>query len=138
KECNEDKRRDEGTPTDPPREPTLEDVPEEYRDPSQYGEGTDWYDEMLRTAPMQTHTVNVSTGTHTVLSSMTATYFNQQGVMLNTGMERFSFRANTEFRPIKGLKLGFNTAPSFQNDKNTRANRDGSRQILVLGMIASP
>ncbi|WEK34214.1 MAG: TonB-dependent receptor [Candidatus Pseudobacter hemicellulosilyticus] len=134
----EDKRRYEGTAGDPPREPTLEDVPEEYRNPAQYGAGTDWYDLMLRTAMIQNHTIQISTGTDKLLSAITASYFNQEGVMLNTGMERFSFRANNEFRPHKRVKLGFNFAPSFQNDKNTRAPLDGNRQILVLGMIASP
>lgn len=114
------------------------DIPEDYRDPARYGKGTDWYDALLRTAPIQNHSINVTSGTEKVLSSITATYFNQEGTMRNTGMERFSFRANNEFRPNNKIKLGFNIAPSYQIDKNTRGNTDGNRQILVLGLINSP
>lgn len=113
-------------------------VPADYADPSKYGEGTDWYDALLRTAPMNNYTFNISTGTEKVATSVTATYFNQEGVMLNTGMERFSFRANTEYRPVDGLRIGFNISPTYQVDKNTTGNTDGNRQILGLGIISSP
>lgn len=113
-------------------------IPADYADPSKYGEGTDWYDALLRTAPINNYTFNISSANDKVSTSITGTYFTQDGVMKNTGVERFSFRANTEFRPIDGLKIGFNIAPSYQIDKNTTGNTDGNRQILGLGIIASP
>ncbi len=116
----------------------LAEVPEDYRSPEQYGEGTDWYNTLLRTAPIQNYSLNVSSGTEKALSSNSATYFKQQGVLQNTGMERFSFRSNNTFTPGSKVKFGFNVAPTYQIDDNTRGNLDGNRQVLVGGAISSP
>ncbi|NML21742.1 TonB-dependent receptor [Pseudoflavitalea sp. G-6-1-2] len=111
----------------------------EYINPEEYGKGTDWYDEVLRTAPMQNLSLNVSSGAEKSSANITATYFKQDGVMLNTGMERFSFRANTEFRPLDRLKFGLNIAPTYQRNHNiTDGTTDGNRQIISLASMASP
>lgn len=73
-------------------------VPADYANPDQYGEGTNWYNALLRTAPMQSISVNLSSGTDKVSSSSTLSYFNQDGVLLNTNMKRYAFRSNNECR----------------------------------------
>lgn len=113
-------------------------IPADYANPDQYGKGTDWYDAILRTAPIQDYSLNISTGTDKVSSSTTLSYFDQQGVLLNTGMKRFSFRSNNEFRPNDRLKIGLNIAPTYQIDHNTRNNTDGSRQVIGNATTASP
>src|SRR6218665_1610565 len=113
-------------------------VPAEYRNPEQYGGGTDWYKALLREAPIQNYNLNISTGTEKLLSSTSVTYFNQQGVLLNNGMQRGSFRSNNEYRPTNRIKLGFNINPTYQVDRNTRGSLDGNRQILVGALISSP
>jgi TonB-linked SusC/RagA family outer membrane protein len=116
----------------------LAEIPLDYRNPEQYGAGTDWYNELLRTAPMSNYSLNISTGTDKILSSNTLTYFTQDGVLTNTGMQRFSFRSNNEYTLSSKVKFGFNVSPTYQIDKNTRGNLDGNRQILVGGEISSP
>lgn len=116
----------------------LAEVPADYQNPAQYGEGTDWYNELLRTAPIQNYNLNISSGTDKVLSSNSLTYFKQDGVLRNTGMQRFSFRSNNQYTPSSKVKFGFNIAPTYQIDNNTRGNLDGNRQILVGGEISSP
>ncbi|WP_198673914.1 TonB-dependent receptor [Chitinophaga alhagiae] len=117
----------------------LAEIPADYANPLQYGEGTDWYDALLRTAPISNYSLNISTGTEKVLSSTTLTYFNQQGVMYNTGMQRFSLRSNNEFRPNDKLKLGLNLAPTYQQDNNTRSTTlDNNRQAVSGALISSP
>jgi TonB-linked SusC/RagA family outer membrane protein len=118
----------------------LAEVPDDYKNPEQYGEGTDWYDALLRTAPIQNYSLTISTGTEKVLSSNTFTYFKQEGVLENTEMSRFSFRSNNEYNPAKFLKIGFNVAPTYQIDYNTTAALDAvtGRPILVGAQISSP
>ncbi len=84
-----------------------------YQNPSQYGEGTDWYDVLLRNAPIQNISVSLNTGRDKISTSAVASFFNQDGVLHNSNYKRFSLRLNTEFRPWEKIKLGFNIAPNY-------------------------
>lgn len=95
------------------REPTLDDIPEVYRNPELIGKGTDWYDEVLRVAPMSDIGVSVTGGNDKIRTFVSAGYFNQGGVMLNTKFDRFSLRANTEADITDRLKIGINVAPTM-------------------------
>ncbi|MFB5947044.1 SusC/RagA family TonB-linked outer membrane protein [Albibacterium profundi] len=129
KEAISDKIRfDEG------REPTLEDIPEVYRNPELIGDGTDWYDEVTRVASMSDINLNVSGGSENIRTYVSAGYFNQEGVMLNTGFERFSLRANVNADVAEKLNLGFNIAPSLAY---TRGGVRGQGRDEGFG-IASP
>ncbi|HEV2483301.1 MAG TPA: TonB-dependent receptor [Puia sp.] len=120
-----------GTPT----------IPQDYANPSQYGAGTDWYNKVVRTAPIEDYAVNLSSGNEKVSSSTTFNYFDQQGVLYNTGVQRFAFRSNNEYRPISRIKVGLNLAPTYQIDHNTRGGAlaiNGNRQVLSGAEISSP
>lgn len=117
----------------------LAEIPEDYSNPEQYGEGTDWYSILLRQgAPIQNYSLSVTSNSEKYSTAVTAGYFNQQGVLLNTGYQRFSFRANNEFRPHERITLGFNIAPTLQLDHNTLTNTDGQRQVIDGAFITSP
>ncbi len=108
KEAIEDKIRfEEG------REPTLNDIPEEYRNPAALGEGVDWYDAVLRVAPMSDINVSLSGGNENIRSFVSAGYLNQSGTMLNTGFDRFSVRANVDGNISNKLKVGINLSPTL-------------------------
>jgi TonB-linked SusC/RagA family outer membrane protein len=116
-------------------------VPADYANPDQYGAGTDWYSEILRTAPIENYSVNISSGNEKLSSSTTFNYFNQSGVLVNTGVKRFAFRTNNEYRPAKWVKIGMNLAPTYQIDHNTRGGNlaiNGNRQIVSGAEISSP
>ena len=95
------------------REPTMDDIPEAYRNPSALGEGVDWYDEVTRVAPMSDLNVSFSGGNEHIRSFVSAGYLNQTGVMLNSGFDRFSIRANVEANVSEKLKIGVNIAPTL-------------------------
>ncbi len=117
----------------------LAEIPEDYANPDQYGKGTDWYDVLFdKGAPIQSYSLSVQGGNEKISTAVSAGYFNQQGILLNTGYQRYSFRANTEYRPNKRLTLGFNVAPSLQLDHNTLINTDGQRQVIDGAFITSP
>ena len=114
-------------------------IPDDYKNPEQYGEGTDWFDVLFDPgAPIQNYSLSVLGNSEKVSVGVTAGYFNQKGILLNTGYQRYSFRANTEYRPNKRVTLGFNVAPSLQLDHNTLINTDGQRQVIDGAFITSP
>ncbi|WP_432708528.1 SusC/RagA family TonB-linked outer membrane protein [Pedobacter sp.] len=91
---------------------TDNDIPEPFRNPAQYGEGTNWYNEILQTAPQSNVDVNVSGGSENSRYAVSVGYLNQEGTLRYTGFERFSVRVNTETNIGKKLKIGFNLAPT--------------------------
>jgi TonB-linked SusC/RagA family outer membrane protein len=116
-------------------------VPAEYSNPSVYGEGTDWFEELIRTAPIQTATLSVMGGGNKSKTAVTAGYFKQDGVLHNSGYERFSLRANNEFSLGK-VTLGLNVAPTYQINNNMPATDGGGfgsgGGVIIQALLASP
>lgn len=111
-------------------------VPDVYQNPQQYGEGTDWYRELTRSAPIQNYSLSLSTGKDNFTSAIFLNYFAQEGVIKNSNFKRISLRANNDYKVNDYVTLGLNVAPVMQifNNQNT----DGDRQILSAAMIADP
>lgn len=82
--------------------------PDEYT-PAQlasFGEGTDWQSEVLRTAAMQEHHLGLSGGTaHGTRYYAALDYLSQQGIVLNTNLQRYSLRLNLDQQIGKRLRL---------------------------------
>lgn len=110
-----------------------------YQNPEQYGEGTDWYDVLLRNARIQDHSITLSSRTEKVGVTAVAGFFEQEGVMLNTKFNRYSLRINTDFKVNDYTKIGLNVAPNYVSDNNF--NTDGSlwgRGILQSALLTTP
>lgn len=88
-------------------------VPVEYRKPSKYGIGTDWFDEVTRVAPMHNYDVSVANGTDKVRSLFSLGYFDQQGTVLNTGFRRYSMKGVIDADITKKLTVGLSVAPTY-------------------------
>lgn len=112
----------------------LSEMPEEWQNPSQWGEGTNWFKEVLQTAPTQEFNVAVSGGTGRIRSYFSGGYYNQTGILLNSGYQRYSLRANLETNLTDRLTLGLNLAPSYsirhlaEEGGNARSGGFGSTQ----------
>ncbi|MBM6993752.1 MAG: TonB-dependent receptor [Prevotella sp.] len=72
------------------------------------GEGTDWQDAVLRTAVQQSHELSVNGATDKSRYAFSANYTDQQGIVLNSGFQRYNFHTNVEWELQKNLKLGVN------------------------------
>ncbi|RSK46397.1 SusC/RagA family TonB-linked outer membrane protein [Hymenobacter perfusus] len=57
------------------------------------GRGTDWQDELVRTAAVQEHHLSLGGGTATTRYYAAADYLNQQGVVLTSRLRRYAARA---------------------------------------------
>lgn len=84
---------------------------EDYRDIFQY----DWQDEILRTALQHNHNIRITGGTEGVRYNASVSYYNQDGILLNSGYERFHARANTVVKRDKlDISLTTNYSRSIQ------------------------
>jgi len=114
-------------------------IPAEYQNPSQYGEGTNWYRLLTRTAPIQNYDVSIQSATEKSSSTAIFGYQEQQGVLINTGTRLFSGRINKDITLANGkLKMGFNMAPSYRLDHNNRLATDGVGGLFERVFEASP
>lgn len=114
-------------------------VPAEFQNPSQYeGKNNDWYDALLRKAPIQSYSLSINSNTDRLSTSIVAGVFNQQGVVLNNVYKRFSFRMNTEYSITDNLKVGFNVAPSYVFDNTPRTDGDRGTGILFNALHTWP
>ncbi len=56
--------------------------------------GTDWINEVYRAALTQNHNISVSGRTDNINYFVSGSYYDQEGVMVNSGFRRYSLRAN--------------------------------------------
>jgi len=95
------------------REPTDADIPEEYRNPEQYGEGTNWFQTITGSAPVQNYNVSIDGGSETIKSRLSMGYFNQEGLIHSTGFERYSATARISSNVTEKLQVGLNLRPTY-------------------------
>ena len=119
-------------------------IPAEYQgDVSRYGEGTNWFDLLTKTAPVQSYSLNAFSGRENSSSAIMLNYQEQEGVVINTGTRLFSLRLNQDISLANNkLKLGVNLAPSYRMDHNNRLSSDGNsgyyQRIFESSPLVSP
>lgn len=114
-------------------------VPDIFQDPSQYeGKTNDWYDALLRTAPVQSYNLTITSSRDKVNTAIVAGVFDQQGVVLNNEYKRYSLRMNTDYDVSEKVRIGFNIAPSYVFDNTPRTDGDRGTGILFNALHTWP
>ncbi len=83
-------------------------VPPELNNPAQFGEGTDWQNEITRLAFSHNHNISFSNGTDKLTYFLSVNNTNQEGIVHKTSFKRTSLRLNTSYKAKKWLKIGEN------------------------------
>lgn len=79
----------------------------EVFDPASFGEGTNWQEEIYsNSAITNNHTISASGGGEKTTYYISGNYMNQEGIYLNSGLERYQVRVNLENQLSKRLKVG--------------------------------
>jgi TonB-linked SusC/RagA family outer membrane protein len=92
-------------------------IPEMFMNPGSLGKGTDWQDEVFTTAPIQNYQLSVSGGNDKTQFFVSGAYFKQDGIVMNTGFDRYSARVNLDNKVSDRIKIGLNLTPSFSSNK---------------------
>lgn len=70
------------------------------------GSGTDWQDAVLQTGVQQNHELSINGSTDRGRYAFSANYTDQQGIIINTGFQRYNFHLNADWELQKNWKLG--------------------------------
>lgn len=79
-----------------------------YADPATWGEGTNWLDELLGSAPMYNIAVSYAGSSEKSNYYVSGNYFDQDGIVLNTGFKRYTLQLNSDHTLSDRVQLGNN------------------------------
>jgi TonB-linked SusC/RagA family outer membrane protein len=114
-------------------------VPVQFQNPSEYRDkDNDWYGALLRTAPIQSYNLTVTSNKENLSTAIVAGIFNQDGVVLNNNYKRYSLRMNTDYKLSDKVKVGFNIAPQYVFDNTPRTDGDRGTGILFNALHTWP
>ncbi len=92
-------------------------------------ENTDWQDEIYRAGNTQNHQLSVSGGSENVNYYISGTYFNQEGIVVNSDFEKIQFLANVDAKVNDRLRIGLNSISSRSEQDGVSTQSTGSDAI---------
>ena len=95
-----------------------------YSDPSLLGKGTNWQDAIFQTAWQQEHQVSAEGGTDKINYFVSGSYTDQDGTIIGSDFNRYSFRVNLTAQLKKWFKLGLNATYSKTAESLKLADSD--------------
>lgn len=103
--------------------------------PESLGEGTNWQKEIFRQATIHNVQLTLSGGNDKVRYMTSGGYFKQNGIILNSDFERYSFRVNLEAQASKKFKMGINLTPAYTISNPTNSEGGWSTGGIVLSAL---
>ncbi|MBU1822351.1 MAG: SusC/RagA family TonB-linked outer membrane protein, partial [Bacteroidetes bacterium] len=100
---------------------------------------TDWQDQIFQTAPIQNHVLTLSGGNAKTRYSVSGNYFAQDGIILNSGTDRGSFRFGLD-QDVSN-RFSFSThfvGTRFTFDNNGANNGHRGNNILSAAIVSPP
>ncbi|MGN6605087.1 MAG: SusC/RagA family TonB-linked outer membrane protein [Ginsengibacter sp.] len=100
--------------------------------------GIDWQDAIFRTAPIQNHTLTFSGSGGKTNYSLSANYYKQEGIIINSGVQRGSFRLNLDHELKSWLKLSTNLDISRREQFSVPVNNGRRGNNMFSGALSAP
>ncbi|MFT4033375.1 MAG: TonB-dependent receptor [Siphonobacter sp.] len=104
-----------------------------YADPSSLGQGTNWQKLIFRDAPIQSHQLTINGGSEKTQMAVSLNYFNQYGIIVNSGFKRYSLRLNMDHKVSNKIKIGTSILGTYSINN---AAITGSTTIGDQGVIS--
>ncbi len=112
--------------------------PDTYPNPSSYGEGTDWQDIVFRTGSTQNHKISASGGKENFRFYSSLSYFDQEGIIINSNYKHYTGLLNLDFDAGKNVKVGtrmYFYRSSKDGVKTQESSGGGSNTGVVSGAL---
>ena len=107
-----------------------------YADPSILGVGTNWQDEIFRTAFQHQHQISAQGGSDKVQYFVSGSYMNQEGTIIGSKFDRFSVRTNIDAQLKSWFKLGLSATYANTNDDLKLA--DSNEGLIYYSLTTLP
>lgn len=112
---------------------TMDGNPPVFENPSSFGEGTDWQEEIFRPAPIQNLHFGVRGGTSKTNYAISGGYFSQEGIVLGSGLNRGDIRLNFDSNISKKIEAGASVYIA-----ETKNDEHDTSLISAAAIVASP
>jgi TonB-dependent starch-binding outer membrane protein SusC len=104
--------------------------------------GTNWFKEITRNAPIQSHNISVSGAGEGSRFLLSLNYFNQQAITKYQYFKRITARLNSEFTIAKGVRIGENIQIFGTNanapGQSTSGDRNNNQENSVIAQTFRP
>ena len=107
-----------------------------YGDPSLLGVGTNWQDAIFRTALQHQHQVSAQGGSEKVKYYVSGSYMDQDGTLIGSSFNRYSFRTNLDAELKPWLKIGLNA--TYSSTKDDLKLADSNQGIINYSLTTPP
>jgi len=98
--------------------------------------GTDWQDVIFRNAPVQNYTVTFTGSSDKTKYSLSGNYYDQEGIIISSGVKRGSVRLNLDHEMKSWLTMGVNLQLSRRERFSVNSD-NGFRGTGILSAAAS-
>jgi TonB-linked SusC/RagA family outer membrane protein len=102
------------------------------------GKGTDWQDELFRSAPTQNYQLSFSGGDEKTSYAISGGYFDQQGIIIHSDFKRYSLRLNLDRQLSKTFKVGTHMSGSHTITKSPPTDVGDRLGVITGAMKMNP
>jgi TonB-linked SusC/RagA family outer membrane protein len=107
----------------------------EFANPELLGEGTNWQDEIFKTAAQQSHQLSFSGAKDNTDYYISTGIVNQDGTVLGNDYKRYNIRANINSQVKSWFKVGGTMAGSYSFQNTSLSNNTG---IIYTALLSAP
>jgi len=110
----------------------------EWANPESLGEGTDWQDELFRTAKIENYQLSWGGGSENSTFYASGGYYKREGIVIGSNFDRYTFRLNTDHKIGKRFRVGNSLQVSATSEDIIPNNQDLQSGVLGRGIRQIP
>lgn len=108
-------------------------APALFSNPSSYGVGTNWYNQVFRNAIQTNHQLSVNGGTEKTSYNFSLGYTKEDGIVKTQDYQRYTAKLSNDFQVFKPLKIGYSVAGTASSSNDI--NGGIFRQLYAAGPV---
>ena len=86
--------------------------------PATFGTGTNWYEQVLRNAPVSNNQIGISGGSDVYKYNVSFAYLDQDGIVKTNNYQKYTLHVTNDYTPLKNLKFGFSASVLSSNSRD--------------------